>query len=112
MPTVPDEAFFRPETSPGEEEASAQNSSVRSPSVSPLVPTLINTPTNFRGGMAVASDPAVELAPLRYKYLEIVHNRELANHHGNYSSPVLLDCHAQELVAWWVNNIDSQVKSL
>lgn len=63
-------------------------------------------------GMVVASDPAVELAPLRYKYLEIIRNRELSNHHGNYNSPVLLDCHARELVTWWVDNIDSQVKSL
>ncbi|MPC85039.1 hypothetical protein E2C01_079797 [Portunus trituberculatus] len=62
--------------------------------------------------MAIASDPAVELAPLIYKYLEILHNRELVNHHVNYNSPVLLDCHARELVAWSVNNIDSQVKSL
>ena len=63
-------------------------------------------------GMAVASDPAVELAPLRYKYLEIIRNRELARHHGNYSSPVLLDNHARDLITWWVNNIDSQTKSL
>ena len=63
-------------------------------------------------GMAVAADPTVELAPLRYKYLEIVRNRELAIHHGNYSSPVHLDSHARDLITWWVNNIDSQVKSL
>ena len=42
-------------------------------------------------GMAVAADPAVELAPLRYKYLEIVRNRGLATHHGNYNSPVHLE---------------------
>ena len=63
-------------------------------------------------GMAVASDPAVELAPLRYKYLEIVRNRELTHHRGNYSAPVVLDSHARDLVSWWVHNVDSQVKSL
>ena len=63
-------------------------------------------------GMAVASDPAVELAPLRYKYLEIVRNRELSFHHGDYSALVLLDHHARELVAWWVDNVHTQVKSL
>lgn len=63
-------------------------------------------------GMAVASDPAVELAPLRYEYLEIVRNRELGSHHGNYSSSVILDCHAQKLATWWVKNIDSQIKYL
>lgn len=63
-------------------------------------------------GMVVAADPAVELAPVRYKYLEIVRNRGLATHHGDYNSPVHLDDHARDLIAWWVNNIDSQVKSL
>ena len=63
-------------------------------------------------GMAVASDPAVELAPLKYKYLEIFRNRMLSLHHGNYDSHVILDGHARELVTWWVKNIDSQVKPL
>ncbi|MPC67251.1 hypothetical protein E2C01_061424 [Portunus trituberculatus] len=34
-------------------------------------------------GLAVASDPAVDLAPIRYKYLEIEKNRELHRSHGN-----------------------------
>ena len=34
-------------------------------------------------GLTVASDPAGELAPLRYKYLEIFKNRELARNHGD-----------------------------
>lgn len=57
--------------------------------------------------MSVSSDTAIELAPLRYKYLEIVQNRELPNHHGNYNLLVPLDCHAQELVSWWVKNRSS-----
>lgn len=49
-------------------------------------------------GLTVASDPAVELAPLRYKYLEIIRNRELARTHGNYNSVIKLDDHARELI--------------
>ena len=47
--------------------------------------------------MALAFDPTVELAPLGYKYLEVIRNRGLACYHGNYSSPVLLDNHARVL---------------
>ncbi|XP_045105475.1 uncharacterized protein LOC123500986 [Portunus trituberculatus] len=63
-------------------------------------------------GLTVASDPAVELAPLRYKYLEIIRNRELTRTHGNYNSKITLDDHARELIYWWIHNVDSQVKSL
>ena len=60
----------------------------------------------------MASDPAVELAPLRYKYLEIVRNRELARHHGDYRSTITLDDHTRRLITWWIDNIDTQSKSL
>jgi len=63
-------------------------------------------------GLTVASDPAVELAPLRYKYLEIIRNRELARNHGNYKSKIILDDHARALINWWIHNIDHQTKSL
>lgn len=63
-------------------------------------------------GLAVASDPAVTLAPLRYKYLEIVRNKELVKRKGNYGAIITLDDHAKALVRWWVDNIDSQSKSL
>lgn len=63
-------------------------------------------------GLAVASDPAIELAPLRYKYLEIFRNRELARYHGNYNSKIILDDHAWELIQWWIESVDYQVKSL
>ena len=63
-------------------------------------------------GLAVASSPAVELAPLRYKFLEIIKNRELALNAGNFSYKVTLDIHALDLVNWWVNNIDHQTRSL
>ncbi|MPC80794.1 hypothetical protein E2C01_075387 [Portunus trituberculatus] len=62
--------------------------------------------------MTVASDPAVEVVPLRYKYLEIVRNGELARSHGDYYSTITLDNHARRLINWWINNIDTQSKSL
>lgn len=63
-------------------------------------------------GLAVASTPAVQLAPLRYKYLEIIRNRELTRNHGDYATPICLDDHARDLVSWWVHNIDLQFNSL
>lgn len=63
-------------------------------------------------GLAVASEAAVNLAPLRYKYLEIVRNKELTLSKGNYNSVISLDSHAQDIIRWWIDNIDSQTKSL
>ncbi|XP_045104423.1 uncharacterized protein LOC123499956 [Portunus trituberculatus] len=63
-------------------------------------------------GLAVAAEPAVDLAPVRYKYLEIIRNRELARHQGDYAARVSLDEHAKELVLWWDNNVPLQSKSL
>ncbi|XP_045104754.1 uncharacterized protein LOC123500144 isoform X1 [Portunus trituberculatus] len=62
--------------------------------------------------MTVAADLVVELAPLRYKYLEIIRNRELTRNHGDYSATINLDSHAKDLIHWWVHNIDCQTKSL
>ena len=42
-------------------------------------------------GLAVASAPAVSLAPLTYKYLEIIRNNGLFRSFGDYNSTVLLD---------------------
>ena len=47
-------------------------------------------------GLAVASDSAVNLALLRYKYLEIVRNRELSQNRGNYNTVITLDDHAKD----------------
>ena len=55
-------------------------------------------------GLTVASDPAVELAPLRYKYLEIIRNRELALNLGDYNARITLDAHARDFFFW----VDSQ----
>ena len=63
-------------------------------------------------GLAVASAPAVELAPLRYRYLEILRNQGLARSCGDYDAKITLDIHARDLVTWWVANIDFQEKSL
>lgn len=63
-------------------------------------------------GLTVASEPAVTLAPLRYKYLYIVRSRELVKNKGNYSAIINLDDHAKDLISWWVHNIDLQSKSL
>lgn len=62
--------------------------------------------------MTVGSDPAVELFPLRYKYPQIIHNKALTQNHGNYDSYVILDSHALDLIHWWINNVDAQMKSL
>lgn len=50
--------------------------------------------------LAVASDSAVPLAPLRYKYLEIVRNRELSQNKGNYAAVITLDRHAIDVIQW------------
>lgn len=63
-------------------------------------------------GLAVASEPAVNLAPLRYKYLEIVKNENLVIHKGDYSALITLDGHAKDMVSWWIHNVDSQSRSL
>ena len=63
-------------------------------------------------GLTVASAPAVNLAPLRYKYLEIIRNKGLSQHFGDYDSTVLLDAHSRELITWWIRNVDSLSRSL
>ena len=63
-------------------------------------------------GLSVASAPAVPLASIRYKYLEIIRNKELGYNHGNYDVPVSLDDHAKDLIRWWIYHNDSQSNSL
>ena len=55
---------------------------------------------------------AVPQAPLRYRYLEIIRNMALIRSKGDYKVEVCLDEHARYLIAWWVNNLHSQRKSL
>lgn len=63
-------------------------------------------------GLTVAAAPAVSLAPLRYKYLEIVRNQGLNQNFGNYNAKIVLDDHSRELIIWWINNVDSLSRSL
>ncbi|MPC72529.1 hypothetical protein E2C01_066839 [Portunus trituberculatus] len=42
-------------------------------------------------GLTVAAEPAVDLAPIRYKYLEIIRIKELDQHHGDYDTRVSLE---------------------
>ena len=51
-------------------------------------------------GLAVAAGPAVELAPLRYRYLELLRNRGISQSCGVYHSCVSLDSHARSLITW------------
>lgn len=59
-------------------------------------------------GLTVASAPAVELAPLHYRYLELLRDRGLAQFCGDSDQYLTLDVHAQRLAVWWVTNIDFQ----
>lgn len=78
---------------------------------------LLRGPVTLHGltsfiGLAVAFEPAVELAPVKYNFLEIIRNRELARNKGNYLSKIALDSHVKDLIIWWVQNVDLQSKSL
>ena len=63
-------------------------------------------------GNVVAADSGVPLAPLRYKQLEIVRNRALLTHKGNYDSMITLPVRARKIISWWINNIHNQSKSI
>ena len=63
-------------------------------------------------GNLVAAGPGVPVAPIRYKYLELVRNRALVESFGNYEAWLTLDAHARQIVLWWSNNIHLQSRSL
>lgn len=63
-------------------------------------------------GNIVAADPAVPLAPLRYKLLEIERNEQLAIHRGNYDASFKLSNQLKEILMWWAENIHSQAKPI
>ncbi|MPC75544.1 hypothetical protein E2C01_069934 [Portunus trituberculatus] len=111
------QAFFRPETPPGDGGTYAKEPAVTVPSIE-FLGVILNsmgmiatlpccrkeqikvqdqsllrsevTLTDLASfiGLAVASDPAVDLAPIRHKYLEIVKNRELRRSHGNHQAKI------------------------
>ena len=51
-------------------------------------------------GQVVFASIAVPQAPLRYKYLEIIHNMALVRSRGDYKAEVCLDEHARNMIAW------------
>ena len=63
-------------------------------------------------GNVVAADPAVPMGPLHYKYIEIVKNRHLLEHKGNFDAKVKLQSRELTDISWWLNNIQFQQKSL
>ena len=63
-------------------------------------------------GNLVATEPCVYLAPLKFKYLEIIRNNALSKHNGNFDGFIKLDAKAREVINWWINNIHSQVKNI
>ena len=63
-------------------------------------------------GLAVASDLAVPLCPLHYKYLEIFRNRALINSKGNYDVDIALDARSREIISWWVDNVHLQSRPM
>ena len=63
-------------------------------------------------GNVVAAGPGVPLAPLKYKYLEILRNRGLAASGGDFDASVVLDDRARSLILWWIQGIHSQFRSL
>ena len=62
-------------------------------------------------GNLVAASPAVTLAPLKYKPLEIVKNKVLMNNCGNYDTLMILDDKTKLYIKWWINNISLQKKT-
>ena len=53
-------------------------------------------------GNAVAAGPGVPLAPLHYKYLEVLRTRALVVGKGDYNAVMSLDHKAKEVVSWWL----------
>lgn len=63
-------------------------------------------------GNAVAADPGVPRAALKYKYLEIIRNRALLCNKGDYDGSLVLDRKATDLLCWWRECVDQQSKSI
>ena len=62
-------------------------------------------------GTVVATEHAVPLAALRYKYLEIVRNDGLRAHKGDYNQYIMLNDRARMDIRWWISHIHCQSKS-
>ena len=53
-------------------------------------------------GSVVATGPGVPLAPLHYRYLEVVRTRALVQGFGDYDSVMSLDDKARSVIGWWL----------
>ena len=63
-------------------------------------------------GNVVAATPAVPLAPLKFKFLEIERNRALLVSSGDYEHHIQLSQKAKTFIQWWVTHIHSQSQTL
>lgn len=52
----------------------------------------------------------VDYAPLFYKPLEKVKERELTKHNGNYNSFMTIPKHVQHINRWWIDNVNASFK--
>lgn len=56
-------------------------------------------------GKLVASEPGVEYAPLFYKPLEKIKDKNLRIHKGNYNSFMNIPTSIQSDITWWIKNL-------
>ena len=58
----------------------------------------------------VATEPGIEYAPLHYKPLEKVKEKELKIHKGNFDSFMIISNQILPSIEWWINNMKSSYK--
>ncbi|MES9882674.1 MAG: reverse transcriptase domain-containing protein [Sedimenticola sp.] len=63
-------------------------------------------------GKLVASEPAVPHAPLFYKPLEIVRDKALKVHRGNFDAPVLLTRDTKLCLEGWIDNVSTAYRPI
>ena len=61
-------------------------------------------------GKLVATEPGIEYAPLYYKPLEKIKDKELKIHKGNFDSFMTIPAQIVPIIIWWINNINSGYK--
>ncbi|XP_062571921.1 uncharacterized protein LOC134233885 [Saccostrea cucullata] len=57
-------------------------------------------------GKLVSSEPGVRYAPLYYKSLEIVKDKELKTNAGNFDAKFLISGEIRKTITWWINNVE------
>ena len=63
-------------------------------------------------GKLVATQQGVEYAPLFYKPLEKVKEREIKKHCGNYNCFMTIPKVVTPVLEWWIRNVDSSYKQI